>query len=107
MNANARDIITAAINAAAAIDPTIMAEHTAAALDALQGKSAAGIAKPEPIDRVLPIEAVCEMCNLSRTSLRSYAQKGEIKRVYFGGKKRSWGYWESSVRDFLKRAAQN
>ena len=81
-------------------------EQRAAALDALQGRTAAGLADNTPIDRVLSVDTVCQMCNLSKASLRSYAQQGRIKRACFATGKRCWGYTESSVREFLKRAAQ-
>jgi hypothetical protein len=80
-------------------------EQRAAALAALQGRTAAGLANPEPIDRILSPEAVAEILNLTTRSLRSYARRGEIKRAYLSGNKRGWGYWESSVRDFQKRRA--
>lgn len=80
-------------------------EQRAAALAALQGRTAAGLADDTPIDRILSPEAVAELMNTTTRSLRTYARRGEIKRAYLGGDKRSWGYWESSVRDFMKRRA--
>lgn len=80
------------------------AEQRAAALDVLQGKTAAGLTDARPIDRVLSPAAVAELANLSTRSLRTYARRGKIKRANFGSGKRCWGYTESSVREFLKSA---
>ncbi len=83
-------------------------EQRAAALDALQGRTSAGLARCEPIPRILSAEAVAELTGLDKRSLRSYASKGKLRRAYFGGAgKRSKGYTEESVRAFIEAAGNN
>ena len=105
MNQPAKAIITAALAAATAADPNITKEQAQAAIAVLDGATAAGLADPTPIGRILSPQAVAELTNLTTRSLRSYARRGDIKRAYLSGNKRGWGYWESSVRDFQKRRA--
>lgn len=107
MNQPAKAIITAALAAATAADPNITKEQAQAAIAVLDGATAAGLADPTPIGRILSPQAVAELTNLTTRSLRSYARRGEIKRAYLGSGKRCWGYTEASVRDFLKRASKN
>ena len=83
-------------------------EQRRAALDALQGRTAAGLASGAPIPRILSAEAVAELTGLDKRSLRSYASKGKLRRAYFGGEgKRAKGYTEESVRAFIAAAAGN
>lgn len=80
-------------------------EQRRAALDALQGRTAAGLTSGEPIPRILSAEAVAELTGLDKRSLRSYAAKGQLQRAYFGGEgKRAKGYTEESVRRFISAA---
>ena len=107
MNANARSIITAALTAAATVDPTITAELQQAALDTLDGVTAAGLTNPEPMPRILNADTVAELTGLDKRSLRTYAAKGQLRRAYFGGDgKRAKGYTEESVRAFIAAATR-
>lgn len=104
MNAAARQLVTATLAAAAALDPTLTAERQAAAIDALDGKSIAGIVNAAPMPRILSTKQTAELLNISPQSVRSYARRGYIRRVYLGdAKKQAVGYSEESVRDYLEK----
>lgn len=104
MNAAARQLVTATLTAAAALDPTLTADRQAAALDALEGKTIAGIVNPAPMPRILSTKQMAELLKVSERSVRKYAQRGRIRRVYTGeGKNRkAIGYSEESAREFLE-----
>jgi len=76
-----------------------------AALDALKGNTAAGLASTKPLPRVISAKALAELANVSTRSLRRYAQQGLLKTAHFATGKRGWGYTEESVRAFLERAS--
>lgn len=106
MNAAARAIAEAALAAVVTADPTVTPERVKNALAALDGVTAAdiGLARSEPPPRILAPEVVAELMHVSTRSLRTYARRGDIRRAHIGGKnQRAHGYWEDSVRDFLKR----
>ena len=107
MIAQARKMIKATMDAAAMIDETLTADKLAAALDALEGKSLAGIVNPAPMPRILSTKQMAELLKVSERSVRKYAQRGRIRRVYTGeGKKRkAIGYSEESAREFLEKIA--
>ena len=104
MNAAARQLVTATLAAAAALDPTLTADRQAAALDALEGKSLAGIVDSAPMPRILSTEQTAELLHISKDSVRYYARRGHFRRVYTGaGKsKRAIGYSAQSVRAYLE-----
>jgi hypothetical protein len=105
MNAAARQLVTATLAAAAALDPTLTAERQAAAIDALDGKSLAGIVNAAPMPRILSTKQTAELLHISKDSVRYYARRGHFRRVYTGeGKgKRAIGYSAQSVRDYLEK----
>ena len=105
MNAAARQLVTATLTAAAALDPTLTADRQAAALDALEGKSLAGIVDSAPMPRILSTEQTAELLHISKDSVRYYARRGHFRRVYTGeGKsKKAIGYSEQSVRAYLEK----
>lgn len=105
MTAAARAIAEAALAAVVTADPTVTPERVKNALAALDGVTAAdmGLARSEPIPRVLSAETVAELMNVSTRSLRTYARKGLIRRASFKDGTRANGFWESSVRDFLRK----
>lgn len=104
MIAQARKMIKATMDAAAMIDETLTADKLAAALDALDGKSLAGIVNAAPMPRILSTKQTAELLNISPQSVRSYARRGYIRRVYLGdAKKQAVGYSEESVRDYLEK----
>ena len=105
MNAAARQLVTATLTAAAALDPTLTADRQAAALDALEGKTIAGIVNPAPMPRILSTEQTAELLHISKDSVRYYARRGHFLRVYTGeGKsKKAIGYSEQSVRAYLEK----
>lgn len=105
MNAAARQLVTATLTAAAALDPTLTADRQAAALDALEGKTIAGIVNPAPMPRILSTGQTAELLHVSKVSVRYYARRGYFHRVYTGeGKgKKALGYSEQSVRAYLEK----
>lgn len=104
MIAQARKMIKATMDAAAMIDETLTADKLAAALDALDGKSLAGIVNSAPMPRILSTAQMAELLKVSERSVRKLAQRGRIRRVYTGeGKNRkAIGYSEESAREFLE-----
>lgn len=105
MNAAARQLVTATLTAAAALDPTLTADRQAAALDALEGKTIAGIVNSAPMPRIITLDEFAELLHIKRGSVRYYVRKHNIKRVYTGvGKdKKCIGLAEPSVRAFLEK----
>ena len=99
MNAAARQLVTATLTAAAALDPTLTADRQAAA------KTIAGIVNPAPMPRILSTEQTAELLHISKDSVRYYARRGHFRRVYTGeGKsKKAIGYSEQSVRAYLEK----
>jgi hypothetical protein len=92
------------MDAAAMIDETLTADKLAAALDALEGKTIAGIVDSAPMPRILSTAQTAELLHMKPDSLRYYARQGKIRRVYTGaGKsKHAIGYSEQSVRAYLE-----
>lgn len=110
MNAAALNIIRAAFSAAAAIDPAITEERTTNALLALDGMTdRAQVTKADPAAAMFPPimspKEVAAVTKLSPRSLRTYAQRGKIRRAFYStDKKKSVGYVGSSVRAFVESA---
>ena len=85
-------------------DPSITREEANAALDALEGRTAAGVAVDAPTDRVLTRRQVAEIMGVDRATVSRYARKGLIKAFRFGEKgKLAKGYSAESVRALLER----
>lgn len=105
MIAQARKMIKATMDAAAMIDETLTADKLAAALDALEGKTIAGIVDSAPMPRILSTVQTAELLHISKDSVRYYARRGHFRRVYTGeGKsKKAIGYSEQSVRAYLEK----
>ena len=105
MIAQARKMIKATMDAAAMIDETLTADKLAAALDALEGKSLAGIVDSAPMPRIITLDEFAGLLHIKRGSVRYYVRKHNIKRVYTGvGKdKKCIGLAEPSVRAFLEK----
>lgn len=104
MNAAARQLITATFAAAAAIDPTITPERTAAALDALDGRitTAETVEAATPADRVLTRDEVAKILGCSTKSVTRYGQAGIIRPLKFGANRRkAFGYSAQSVQAAL------
>ena len=77
----------------------------AAALAALRGEATIP-ADGGPFPSVMSAQQVARVTNLSTRSLRSYARRGLLRPVYFGGSSRAWGYHASSVRQFIESATR-
>ena len=105
MNANARALILSTFKAAAMIDETLTPDRQAAALDALEGKTLAGIVNAAPMPRILSTAQTAELLNMKPDSVRYCANRGYFRRVYTGeGKnKKAIGYSEQSVRAYIER----
>ena len=85
-------------------DPSITREQANAALDALEGRTAAGVAVDAPTDRALTRRQVAEIMGVDRATVSRYARKGLIKAFRFGAKgKLASGYSAESVRKLLER----
>ena len=74
-----------------------------AALAALRGEATVP-AGGAPFPSVMSAEQVARVTNLCPRSLRSYARKGLLRPVYYGGSSRAWGYHADSVRAFIENA---
>lgn len=85
-------------------DPSITREQANAALDALEGRTAAGVAVAAPTDRALTRRQVAEIMGVDRATVSRYARNGLIKAFRFGAKgKLASGYSAESVRKLLER----
>ena len=85
-------------------DPSITREQANAALDALEGRTAAGLAVDAPTDRALTRRQVAEMLGVCTDTVTRYANAGLIKAFRFGVKgKLASGYSAESVRKLLER----
>jgi len=109
MNAAALNIVRAAFSAAAAIDPAITEERTKNALlvlDGITGKNGQ-VATADPNSVLFPpimsAEEVADVMRISVRSVRSYAQRGKIRRAYYSeDKRKAAGYVGASVRAFVE-----
>ena len=87
-------------------DPSITREQANAALDALEGRTAAGLAVDAPTDRALTRRQVAEMLGVSPDTVTRYANAGLIKALCFGAKgKVTSRYSAESVRALLERGS--
>ena len=85
-------------------DPSITREQANAALDALEGRTAAGLAVDAPTDRALTRRQVAEMLGVCTDTVTRYAHAGLIKAFCFGAKgKVTSRYSAESVRALLER----
>lgn len=89
------------VKAALAADSTLSEQTKVAVLSTLEGKTAAGLIKTAPLDRVLTRQQVAEIIGKSVKSVDVYGRRGVFKRVNFGGS-RSSGYSEASVREAME-----
>lgn len=95
-----------AVLAIVRIDPSITREQANAAMDALEGRTAAGLAVDAPTDRALTRRQVAEMLGVSPDTVTRYANAGLIKAFRFGEKGRlASGYSAESVRALLERGS--
>ena len=98
------DTIKAATLALWNSDPSITKEQKKAALDALSGRTAAGLAVDTPTDRLLTRRQVAEILAVKPATVTVLTRKGLIRAVYFGEKgKLASGYSAESVRALLER----
>lgn len=85
-------------------DPSITKEQANAALDALEGRTAAGVAVDAPTDRALTRRQAAEILGVKPHTVSDYARKGLIKAFRFGAKRKlASGYSAESVRKLLER----
>ena len=93
-----------AVEAILAADPSITRGQAKAALDALTGRTAAGLAVDAPTDRSLTRRQAAEILGVKPHTVSDYARKGLIKAFRFGEKgKLASGYSAESVRALLER----
>lgn len=84
-------------------DPSITKEQANAALDALEGRTAAGLAVDAPTDRALTRQQAAEILGVKPHTVSDYASKGLIKAFRFGAKgKHASGYSAESVRRLME-----
>ncbi len=92
-----------AVQAILRTDPSITKEQANAALDALEGRTAAGLAVDAPTDRALTRQQAADILGVTPHTVSEYARKGLIKAFRFGEKgKIASGYSAESVRALLK-----
>lgn len=97
----------AAVMAILRTDPSITREQANAALDALEGRTAAGLAVDAPTDRALTRRQVAEILGVKPHTVSDYARDGKIKAFRFGDKgKRAAGYSAESVKRFMARSGK-
>jgi len=89
MNAAARQLVTATLTAAAALDPTLTADRQAAALDALEGKTIAGIVDSAPMPRILSTTQTAELLHMKPDSVRLRPERQNPPRLHGRGKKQT------------------
>lgn len=93
-----------AVEAILAADPSITNAQAKAALDALEGRTSAGLAVDAPTDRALTRRQAAEILGVKPHTVSDYARKGLIKAFRFGAKgKLASGYSAESVRTLLER----
>ncbi len=86
-----------------ALVPEATAPQISAALDALAGKTAAGLAVEVPHDRALTRRQVAELLGVSPHTVSAYARRGLIKAFRLGRQaKLAVGYSSASVRALLE-----
>ena len=94
----------AAVAALLDADPSITKEQAKAALDALAGRTASGLAVDAPTDRALTRRQAAEILGVKPHTVSDYARKGLIKAFRFGEKGLlASGYSAESVRALLER----
>jgi len=85
-------------------DPSITREQAKAAMDALEGRTSAGLAVEAPTDRALTRRQAAEILGVTPRTVTIYARDGLIKAFRFGAKgKLASGYSAESVRALLER----
>ena len=85
-------------------DPSITREQAKAAMDALEGRTSAGLAVDAPTDRALTRRQAAEILGVKPHTVSDYARNGLIKAFCFGAKgKKASGYSAESVRALLER----
>ena len=93
-----------AVTAILRADPSITKAQSQAALDALEGRTAAGLAVDAPTDRALTRRQAAEILGVKPHTVSDYARKGLIKAFRFGAQgKLASGYSAESVRALLER----
>ena len=85
-------------------DPSITREQAKAAMDALEGRTAAGLAVDAPTDRALTRQQAAEILGVCPDTVTRYAHAGLIKAFRFGASgKFASGYSAESVRALMER----
>ena len=85
-------------------DPSITREQAKAAMDALEGRTSAGLAVDAPTDRALTRRQAAEILGVTPRTVTIYARDGLIKAFRFGAKgKLANGYSAESVRALMER----
>ena len=102
------DSTKTAIRAIAQADPSVTKAQIDAALDALAGNTAAGIAVSVPTDRVVNRRQAAELLNCRPHTISDYVRRGLIRPIRAGKMgKLSLGYSLESIRALMEgRAAR-
>lgn len=102
------DSTRTAVKAVCMADPSITGPQIDAALDALAGNTAAGIAVPLPTDRVVNRKQAAEILNIKPHTVSDYCRRGWIRPIRLGAKgKLAVGYSLESIRALMEgRAAK-
>ncbi len=95
-----------AIRAIAQADPSITGPQIDAALDALAGHTAAGLAVAVPTDRVVNRRQAAEILNIKPHTVSDYCKRGWIRPIRLGAKgKLAVGYSLESIRALMEGRA--
>ena len=102
------DSTKTAVRAICSADPSITGPQIDAALDALAGNTAAGIAVPFPTDRVVNRRQAAEILGVKAHTVSDYCRRGWIRPIRLGAKgKLAVGYSLESIRALMEgRAAK-
>lgn len=85
-------------------DPSITPEQAQAGIDALLGRTSAGLAVSAPLDRALTRQQVADLLCVKPHTVSDYARKGLIRAFRFGAKgKLASGYSAQSVRELMEQ----
>ena len=96
----------AAVKAVCMADPSITGPQIDAALDALDGRTAAGIAVPLPVDRAISRRQAAEILGVRPHTISDYCRRGLIRPIRLGAQgKIACGYSLESIRALMEGRA--
>ena len=101
------DSTKTAVRAVCMADPSITGPQIDAALDALDGQTAAGLAVALPTDRVVNRKQAAELLGVRPHTVSDYCRRGWIRPIRLGAKgKLAVGYSLESIRVLVEGRAE-